>query len=442
VGRVELRDPRTLRLSERNPRSITAERFEALKRALTADPEMMEARPLMVTEDGTVYAGHMRLRAVLDLGWPQVHVWVGTADEAVVQLRKLRDNSPYGEWVEQDLAELLYELRELGADLDLTGFDVSDVTRLLDAVAGPAVPGVGGEDDAPEPPIVPETKPGEIFELGDHLVLCGDTTKDSDIVTLLDAASEKYGERPNVQVVFTSPPYMDVRDYDGDLDLKPAHLATFINQWAPFSTLVVCNLGIIRRDNEIVTYWDDYRDAARTAGLKLLAWNVWDKEAPATLAQNTAMMPIEHEWIFVWGEQRVAVHRVVPNKMAKQVNTSPGNRQRDGSVKAGAPKIIRTHRPLGSVLTQTPARSGAHGVDQPAQFPVELPRRYLEALTSHGDVVCDPFLGGGSTLIACEQLGRRCIGIEISPAYCDVIKQRYADFVDRQSTPTGGDAKP
>jgi DNA modification methylase len=140
------------------------------------------------------------------------------------------------------------------------------------------------------------------------------------------------------------------------------------------------------------------------------------------------MFPIEHEWILVFGDKPKDLIPTVPNDSAGSAGGS-SNRQANGKTTPILnAKPIRSHRELGTVVSVPPVKSN---VDHPAQFPVGLAAAYIKSFT--GDVY-DPFLGSGTTIIAAEQLHRRCFGLEISPAYCDVIVARWEKFTGRKAT--------
>lgn len=120
-----------LRLAENNPRYITPSALDRLKRAMDRDPDMMEARPVIALPDGTVIAGNMRLRAARDLGWKTIATVYADLDEQRAKLWMLRDNNEYGDWGDSSLANLLTELQEDGADLEMTGFDTHSLNKLL-----------------------------------------------------------------------------------------------------------------------------------------------------------------------------------------------------------------------------------------------------------------------------------------------------------------------
>jgi len=234
------------------------------------------------------------------------------------------------------------------------------------------------------------------------------------------------------ELLFTSPPYSNMRDYEGG-DMSVDKLSSFIEVYDPYCAFQAVNLGLQRKDNEIVQYWDEYLNVAKVIGLKLLSWNVWDKTQGGSIASATAMFMLTHEWIFVFGRKAKDLHRTVPNQMEKYEARHGKNflsghdgqkvRQKDGSILETTTKCY-THHQLHSCIQQTPELSKIRE-SHPAVYPVGLPASYIEAMTNQGNIVCDPFAGSGSTLIACEQTKRICYTMELSEKYCDVVLARW-----------------
>ena len=205
--------PDALHEWDRNPRRIDAARLEALKHALVADPEMLEARPLICLPDGRVIGGNMRLRAIKELGWWNVPVFVADLSEARAREWALRDNNTYGEYDPDGLAALVAEHASEGADLALLGFAESEIEGLLALAdvpeAGDPDPGLD-PDDAPSPPPEPRTRRGEVIGLGAHLLVCGDALSE-------DEPLAAFGSHESIGAVLTDPPYginLDT-DYSG-----------------------------------------------------------------------------------------------------------------------------------------------------------------------------------------------------------------------------------
>jgi len=400
----------------KNPRTIDPQRMEQLKASLREDAGMLEVRPLVALPDGTVIMGNQRLRAARELGWKELPVATVDLDEATAEGWAIRDNQNYGDWDRAALGAMLEQRRESGVDLEALGFRDDEITVFL-AAAKPPVEMPKDPEAVPPVPAEPESKPGEVYELGPHRLLCGDATSSDDAATLM------MGEES--PLCFTSPPYADAREYnvESPLDLSPARLARFIPTWAPHADLIACNLGLLRHDFAVVPYWNAYLEEATRAGLALLSWNVWDRMQPWSVAHNTALFPIEHEWVFVWGiQEKHRLNLTVPNK-TPGIRTGITNRQPDGSLKKTKLKLVRERRALGTVFRSPPhiGKDAGH----PAMFPVVFPQAYIEAASDPGDVIVDPFAGAGTTMVAAHATGRRAFMVEISPAYCDVVRERW-----------------
>ena len=270
-----------LKVSPDNPREIQADRMAALVRSLREDPEMMQARPLLVRKDGTVIAGNMRLLAARELGWETIPtITVDLTDERA-RLWMLRDNNAYGEWEDEALAGLLLAMQEDGTDLELTGFGADEIDKLLASV-GPHETDAD-PDAVPDVPEEAESKLGEVYELGRHRLMCGDATSAEDVAKLMGGGV--------CHCVFTSPPYalgVDYGSYVDDLEHLRVLLPSAVSVWTSLVVAggyFVVNFSDVVAAQEIagtdepceypmaVEYWPVFRGA----GWLLHTRRIWQK---------------------------------------------------------------------------------------------------------------------------------------------------------------------
>ena len=245
--------------------------------------------------------------------------------------------------------------------------------------------------------------------------MCGDCTNQDDIQHLMLDYHAK--------LLFTSPPYSDLYLYSGN-DLSPEHLASFIPNVKDFADILCVNLGIKKHNHEIITYWDEYIHAAKSCGLKLLSWNIWDKINPGSIAQQRYMFPLRHEFIFVFGEKPLKLNRTILKKGTADARTHTTWRKQDGSIfwRSCNKQPDEHNKQLETIIQQSANHKRVWGT---AQMPVELAEEYIKACSNEGDYVLDCFGGSGTTLIACENLNRKCLLMEISPDSCNIVINRY-----------------
>jgi DNA modification methylase len=402
-------------LDPANTRKHGARNLDAIKASLQA---FGQQHPIIVDSRGIVLAGNGRLMAAKALGWTHIEIIQTELEGSEAVAFAIADNrtAELAEWDSEALATTLAALQnDEEFDHLVAGFTDAEIEALVNGAAGLVEV---HEDDVPEPPAEPITKPGDLWVLGGHRLLCGDSTKAEDVARLMG------GERADL--CFTSPPYANQRTYTKEGDLSTEYLSRFIPAASVFVDVFCVNLGIARHGGRLIRYWDDYISAAEKSGLGLLSWNVWDRGAPKSIGQQTAMFPIEHEWILVFGDEPAELTPTVVNKTGGQ-KTSARVRQADGTLGDVRHSTKRIMRELGTIVRCNQVSSNA---DHPAQFPVELAAAYIRSFEGN---IYEPFCGSGTTLIAAEQLGRKCYGIEISPAYCDVIVKRWENLTGNKA---------
>jgi DNA modification methylase len=282
-------------------------------------------------------------------------------------------------------------------------------------------------DDVPEPPKQPISRPGDVWQLGPHRLICGDASDPVAIATLMQ------GEQASL--CFTSPPYGNQRDYTsgGIADWDGLMRGVFAQLPMAPDGQVLVNLGLIHRDNEFIPYWDQWLDWMRTQGWRRFAWYVWD-QGPGMPGDWQGRLAPSFEFIFHFNRQTRKPNKTVPCKFAGQEThlradgSSTAMRSKDGQVNgwtaAGQP--TQDHRIPDSVI-RVMRHKGKIGknIDHPAVFPVTLPVEVIEAYTDEGDIVFEPFGGSGTTLMAAQRTGRIGRAMEIAPEYVDVALLRF-----------------
>lgn len=416
-------DPHDLTPYENNTRKHTPEDIQQIKASIEADgfndPIGIWGKNNLIVE------GHGRQIAALEMGLDKVpcirldHMTETQRRDYAIRHNRTAELSGW------DFAKLEEEI----AALEIEGVDLSGLKFDLDGLSG------GGntelsivEDEASEPPQTPIAKLGDIWQLGNHRLMCGDSTSDADIAALMNGESAK--------MLFTSPPYSDMREYEGGKDLAVDHLAQFIPAYRSYVDYQCVNLGIQRKNNDIFEYWNEYIQIARANGYKMLAWNVWDKGMTGNIGQASAFFPLRHEWVFVFGTEFYEINLTVEKK-PESITNNPGKktkRNADGTTSYHSTgDTSQPMKQMESVLFMHPVLDNNVRAMHPATFPVGLPGEYIKAMTNKGDIVIEPFGGSGTTLIACEELGRKCRIMELEPKYVDVIIARWENLTGEKA---------
>jgi hypothetical protein len=348
---------------EANARLHPAKNIDAVKASLQ---RFGQQKPIVVRRDGVVLAGNGTLQAAKDLGWKQLGVVYTDLESAEALAFAITDNrtSELAEWDYEVLAGVL-ENPELEIEWPELGWTEPDVKSVLNEV-GPKK-GNTDPDEVPETPSEAITKPGDIWQCGEHRVLCGDATSDA--------------LPGDVDCVFADPPYnVGFKYANSDDDMPREEFVDWCRKW----------MGNMPRPLFVTTGRRQLADYLTIEPLtEIICWSKKNS------MKRTS--PIAH--YDVWEPVLV---------LGKPVGRA------------------------GSNLFEAPIRlSDAQNVDHPCPKPIKLLERIIEAYVE--TAIGDPFLGSGTTLIACEQLGRICYGIEIEPKYVDVAVRRWEEFTGRKA---------
>lgn len=361
-------------------------------------------QPIVVDAGGVVVVGHTRLLAAKQLGLAKVPVHVAVdLSPAQVKAYRLADNRSAEEtsWDLELLPLELEGLAELEYDLDLLGFERDELAELMTTPKE----GLSDPDEVPDPPPEAITRPGDLWELGPHRLLCGDSTDPAVVKRLMSGRQ--------ASLMATDPPYLV--DYDGG-----HHPATEGNGG---------KAGKVYEKE-----WDAYRDpehsAAFYAAFLQAAVDEALSAAPA-IYQFFAITRVECV-LAAWHAVGLLPHQTLIWKKSRAVLTySDYLWDYEPFVYGWIEGKRPAQRPPADARTVWEVESKSDdnpGSVHPTIKPVELVRRPITYHTSPGDVIYEPFCGSGTALIAAEQTGRSCYALEQSPVFCDVAVARFEAF--------------
>ena len=390
--RIELWPIDGLRPYQRNPRTHSEEQVDQIAASMV---EFGWTNPILIDESAGILAGHGRLLAARKLGLAEVPVIrFEHLSEAQKRAYLIADNqlALQAGWSEELLAAELAWLRDERFDLDLIGFDASELERLL-ALADGEPESTEAEDEAPEPPEDPVSKPGDLWILGNHRLLCGDTTALADVERALDGQL--------ADMTFCDPPYnVDYANSPKD-KLRGKH-RPILND----------NLG---GGFEAFLYDACVNVLSVTKGAVYVCMSSSELH---TLQRAFAAAGGKWSTFVIWAKNTFTLGRADYQRQYEPILYG----WKDGSDHywCGA-------RDQGDVwFFNKPIRNDLH----PTMKPVALVERAIRNSSKSRDIVLDPFGGSGSTLIACQKTGRQARLIELDPKYVDVIIQRWQNWTD------------
>lgn len=415
-----------LRAYARNPRTHSDAQVAQIAASIV---EFGWTNPVLVAGDGTVIAGHGRLDAARRLGLSMVPVLVlDHLSEAQRRAYVIADNklALNAGWNDELLAAELHALNGDGFNLELTGFDETELERLmapLDDDAGAGGDATDAADEAPEPPRNPVSRSGDLWRMGEHRLLCGDSTDGAAIARLM--------ESERAALLFTSPPYGNQRNYTtggiGDWEALMRGVFARLDEVMAQDGQVLVNLGMIHRDNEWQPYWSGWLDWMRASGWRRFGVYVWD-QGPGLPGDWNGRLAPAFELLFHFNRQTRKPNKIVPCKWAGHINDAHGGmRGKDGTVGewTHAGQGVQETRIPDNVLRITRHKARGIETEHPAVFPVALPEFVMNTYSDQNDIVFEPFAGSGTTLVAGDRAGRRVRAIELAPEYVDVALLRW-----------------
>lgn len=373
--------------------------YEKIKNSIT---EFGYVDPVIVNDDMTVIGGHQRLNVLKDLGYTEIDCVVISIDKTKEKALNIALNKITGEWNQELLADLIKDLQSSDFDVEFTGFEPPEIEQLFNKVHDKKISedDFDVEEELKKPTIA---KSGDIFCLGEHRVICGDS--------ILPETYDQLMEGKKANMVLTDPPYnVNVEETAGkikndNMDAESFYkflFAAFVNMEQNMEQ--DASIYVFHADSEGL----NFRKAFHDAGFYLSGCCIWKKNA---LVLGRSPYQWQHEpCLFGW-------------KIGGKHNWYSDRKQTT---------IWEYDRPRASK-------------DHPTMKPIGLMAYPTQNSCMSNCIVLDPFLGSGSTLIACEQTNRICYGIELDEKFVDVIVRRYIEQVGTDENVTvirGGEVIP
>jgi len=401
-----------------NPRVLKEKKFKELCESMKRDPEFVKIRGCICNKAGIIYAGNQRYRAAEHMGWKTISTFVTDVPDELAKERAIKDNNQWGEW-DDSIGQLLAELQEAGVPIEQMGFSESELEGMLGS-EDEKLP----EDVVPDVPAKPKAKAGQMWKLGEHLLLCGDATNAKDVATVCE------GKR--VDMIWVDPPYNvdyvgkteDALKIQNDKMTSSKFYQFLLDSFEAMSANAKKGAPIYVAFAELEGI--NFRRALIDAGFELKQILIWVKNRFVLGRQdyNWQHEPImygwkgggAHCWYGAFDKTTVFDEEVDLRKLDK------GQLQ----------NIIQSLRNLRNtdVLRHDSPQSSE---DHPTMKPVSLVGNMIRNSSRPEDTVLDSFGGSGSTLIACEHLRRRCRMIELDPRYCDVIIKRWEGLTNEKA---------
>ena len=379
--KTELLSINKIKSNPNNPRIIKDDKFHKLVKSIKEFPKMLELRPIVVNDDMIVLGGNMRLKACKEAGLKEITV-IKASELTEEQQREfiIKDNVGFGEWDWDMLANEWDNEQLVEWGLDIPNFE----PEVLEAE----------EDDYEMPEeIKTDIVLGDLFEIGEHRLLCGDSTDSDAVAKLMD------GQKADI--TFTSPPYnANTKAGQGDIFNKKKSVKLYdegysdnldSNSYIDFVVSVLDNCFLF---TDGFIFWNvSYNANSRFEYIKQINKHL-DFLIEQICWKKSSTIPFKGSLMRDW--EPIYVFSTNGNKL-------------------GLKKVVSNHWEV--------SNTGSQQENHKACFPIELPFKAIE-LINKCDLVFDPFTGSGTTMVAAHQLNRKCYGMELDPKYCQVIIDR------------------
>ena len=453
----ELQPIEELKAHPKNPNQHPERQVELLAKIIAATGWRS---PIVVSKrSGFITKGHGRLLAAFKAGFTEVPVDLQDYDSEEEELADMVADNDIADLAEMDLdmrSSILEELEAMDYPMELVDFSEAEEEEPF--------AGLTDEDSLPDE-VEQKTKPGELWQLGEHRLLCGDCRDADSVARLMDGRQ--------INVAITSPPYASQRKYDEESGFKPIHPDAFVEWFDGVQKQVAAHLASdgswfvnIKEhceEGQRVLYVKDLTLAhVREWGWRFVDEYIWTHGGTPKIARAR----FKNGWEPIFQFTRDS-HKFRPESVMHPTDSIPDWKEeaslhggeyhpsmRSGLVQ-GRRKTYKgpIHKvqglPGSGAAIHNAIAESASGMAYPsnvlslgknrealghsAAYPVALPEFFIKACSDEADAIYDPFLGSGTTLIAAERLSRNCYGLEISAEYCDIIIRRWEDYTGKSA---------
>ena len=397
----ELVDLNKLVPHPKNPNKHPKEQIERLSQII--DFQGKRKAIVVSNRSGFIIKGHGCLEALKLLGWKQGAVDYQDYDSEAQEYADMVADNEIAKWADQDQEMISLEIPNLDIDTNMLG--MKEIPNIVDEENVK-------EDEIPEK-VEERCKKGDKWKLGENYIFCGDSTNPQDVERLIGDNTAK--------MIFTSPPYnmngglySEYGDNKGSKEYIDFNL-DIINLWKTYlNGYLFWNISYNK--NTRCEFIEIFYRIMKETGLKFIELIVWDKGHGIPITSKE-MLTRQYEDILAVGNEEI-ISKELELYYLGSLNSRGYFNKKKG-------KGITNYWKIDTANCQLQ--------NHKACYPVKLPAKAIGLTTEKEDIVLDPFLGSGTTLIACEQLGRKCFGMELEPKYCDVIIQRWENLTGKKA---------
>lgn len=409
IETIKIKDLKAAKYNPRKDLKSEDKEYQKIKKSIL---KFGYVETIIVNKDLTVIGGHQRLKILEELGYEEIECNVVDLTKDEEKALNIALNNLSGDWDNQKLEDLIAELKEKDFDLDVTGFDEEEIENMLDESIDLKDDNFELEKELKqiEKPIV---KLGDIWILGKHRLMCGDSTSKDDV--------EKLMKNDVAKCIFTSPPYnMSSKMYENYEDnLESRKYIDFnlnvVKLWTNYlKGFLFWNISYNK--NSRWEFIEILYKIVKETGLKFMELIVWDKGHGMPITSKE-MLTRQYEDILMVGNEEAISEDMELYYLGTTDKKAYFNK------KTG--KGISNYWRISTENTQLD--------NHKACFPLELPAKAIELTTNRDDIIIDCFGGSGTTLIAAEKTDRKCYTMELDPVYCDVIIKRWEKLTGKKA---------